>query len=441
MRLVPRYRRIWAALILIVMGLALLAPTALLAQERTAEDVVKLRVDGPIVPVIGEYLDRGIGLAEEQGAVCVIELSTPGGLLDTTQKIVMRILNAEVPVVVYVSPAGGWAGSAGTFITIAADVAAMAPGSRIGAASPIAGDGAEMTEVQEAKITEDVAAWVRSIAEMRGRNVEKAELAVTESRSYTATEALELNLIDFRAENLDELLNNIDGMQVTLISGEVYNLQTAAATPVAEDMTTYEGLLQIISNPNIAYILLSIGMLGLLLEFYNPGSIFPGVAGGLALIIALYSLGTLDAHWGGVLLIIAGFAMFAFELFVASFGLLTAGGIIAILIGSLMLFAGSPTGIEVSWGVIAGVIVGILLFVGIAVPAIIKAHRRQATTGAEGMINQTGVAKSPLDPVGMVLFQGERWKAVAEDPPIQPEEEVVVIKSDGLKLFVRRKES
>ncbi|MBE0466816.1 MAG: nodulation protein NfeD, partial [Candidatus Desulforudis sp.] len=364
----PHCKRTVAFFVLLVVGIALLSPaTGVFAQERVADEVVTLRVDGPIVPVVAQYLDRGIGEAERRSAVCIIELNTPGGLYDTTQIIVQRILNANVPVVVYVSPAGGWAGSAGTFITISAHVAVMAPGSRIGAAHPVAGGGEEMTGVHEEKITQDAAAWVRSIAEMRGRNVEKAELAVTESRSYTDNQALEYNLIDFRAQNTTELLAILDGMTVALNSGEEVRLSLADASPHLEEMSRVEGILHALSNPNIAYILLSIGMLGLLMEFYNPGSIFPGVAGGLALIVALYSLGTLDAHWGGVLLIILGFALFAFELFVTSFGLLTAGGLIAIVLGSLMLFSGSPAGIGVNFGVIAGMVVGIAVFVIVAV--------------------------------------------------------------------------
>lgn len=437
----PHCKRTVAFLVLLVVGIALLSPTTgVFAQERVADEVVTLRVDGPIVPVVAQYLDRGIGEAERRSAVCIIELNTPGGLYDTTQIIVQRILNANVPVVVYVSPAGGWAGSAGTFITISAHVAVMAPGSRIGAAHPVAG-GEEMTGAQEEKITQDAAAWVRSIAEMRGRNVEKAESAVTESRSYTDNQALEYNLIDFRAQNTTELLAILDGMTVALNSGEEVRLSLADASPHLEEMSRVEGILHALSNPNIAYILLSIGMLGLLMEFYNPGSIFPGVAGGLALIVALYSLGTLDAHWGGVLLIILGFALFAFELFVTSFGLLTAGGLIAIVLGSLMLFSGSPAGIGVNFGVIAGVVVGIAVFVIVAVQAVIKAHRRQATTGQEGMVGAVGVTLTALEPKGTVLFEGERWRARAEDSPIGVDEEVVVLRSEGLNLIVRRREN
>jgi membrane-bound serine protease (ClpP class) len=435
----PGYKRVFAFLVLLVIGIALLAPVGVLAQDRVVEEVVTLRVDGPIVPVVAEYLDRGISEAERRGAVCVIELSTPGGLYDTTQKIVRRILNAHVPVVVYVSPAGSWASSAGTFITISAHVAAMAPGSRIGAAHPVAGGGEELSGAQEEKITQDAAAWVRSLAEMRDRNAEKAELTVTESRSYTDKEALEYGLIDLRVQDLNELLAAIDGRRVTLNSGDEVLLSTAGAVPERKDMTRVERILHTLSNPNLAYILLSIGMLGLLMEFYNPGAIFPGAAGGLALLLALYSLGTLNADWSGVLLIILGFVLLALELFVTSFGLLTAGGLIAVTLGSLMLFSGSPAGIGINFGVIAGVVVGIALFVIIAGQAVIKAHRRRATTGMEGMVGTAGIALTVLDPKGTVLFEGERWRARAENGPIGADEEVVVVRVEGLSLVVRRR--
>jgi membrane-bound serine protease (ClpP class) len=426
--------------VLIFVGMVLLSP-AVPVQGRVADQVVVLTVDGLIVPVVAQYLDRGIADAERLGAVCVIELNTPGGLYDTTQKIVQRIMNADVPVVVFVSPAGGWAGSAGTFITISADVAAMAPGSRIGAAHPVAAGGEQIPEAQEEKIVEDAAAWVRSIAEMRGRNAEKAELTVTESRSYTDSQALEFNLIDLQAPNLAELLQLIDGRTVTLDSGEIVRLATADAPLEREGMNWVERTLHTLSNPTIAYILLSLGMLGLLIEFYNPGAIFPGAAGGLALVLALYSLGTLDASWGGIALIILGFVLLALELFVVSFGLLAAGGLIAIVLGSMILFAGSPEGFKVNIGVMAAIVAGITLFAIFTVQSAVKMRKRQAATGREGMSGAVAVALTQLDPKGEVLLEGERWRAVAEDGPVEADEEVVVVRmEDGLKLVVRRRE-
>ncbi|MBO8127577.1 MAG: nodulation protein NfeD [Peptococcaceae bacterium] len=430
-------RYIYAAL-LFLMAVVLLPLPGTGAAER---EVAVLNVEGPIVPVVERYIIRGISEAEETGAeACIITLNTPGGLYHTTQGIVQEILNAEVPVVVYVSPAGGWAGSAGTFITIAAHVAAMAPGSRIGAAHPVAGEGQELSPTQAEKITQDAAAWARSIAESRGRNGAKAALAVTESRSYTDKEALKINLIDLRSPNLETLLKDIDGREIILNSGKRIILDTEQANLRRSEMTASEKFLHTVSDPNVAYILLSLGMLGLVVELFHPGLIFPGVTGGISLLVALYSLGTLDASWSGVLLMLLGFALFVAELFVTSFGLLTLGGIIALTAGSLMLFSqGSPMP-QVSFGVIAGVVVSISAFMVFALQAIIKAQRKRATTGLESFIGAKGEALTDLNPEGTVLFQGERWKAVAEDGVIEAGAEVTVNRVEGLRLYVRKRQ-
>jgi len=256
--------------------IGLLAGALLPGGVRAATPAIEvLHVEGTIVPIVADYIDRGIEQAETKGSTAVIiQLSTPGGLMDTTQKIVERILNAKVPVVVYVSPAGGWAGSAGTFITLAAHIAAMAPGSRIGAATPVAmGDG--MTEEMKRKVTEDAAAWIRSIAEMRGRDPEHAELAVREGASYTVSEALEHNLIDLQADSLKSLISQLNGMTVTLVSGEEIVLNTEGYMLEKTEMTFIERFLHAISNPNIAYILLSLGTIGIIAEIYSPGAFFP----------------------------------------------------------------------------------------------------------------------------------------------------------------------
>ncbi|MBV1726642.1 MAG: nodulation protein NfeD [Candidatus Desulforudis sp.] len=418
-----------------------LAQSGAPASELGNENIVVLRVDGPIVPVVARYLERGLEYAQEQKAhAVIIELNTPGGLLETTNDMVRQIMNQPMPVVVYVSPAGGWAGSAGTFITIAADVAAMAPGSRIGAAHPVGGQGEEIQGPMADKITEDTAAWIRSIAETRGRDAEKAELAVIESRSYTDNQAKEFNLIDIQARDMDDLLKQLDGWQVTLISGVEQEIGTEGRALDRQEMTSGERFLYALSNPNIAYLLLSIGMLGLLLEFYNPGSIFPGAAGGLALLVALYSLGTLEASWSGILLIMLGFVLFGLELFVASFGFLTAGGVISIILGSFMLFAGNSPAFAVNWGVVAGVVVSLVAFVVIAVQAVVKAQKQRTTTGAEAFIGDTGWVVTPLDPTGEISFQGERWTAIAEDSPIESGVEVEVLRQKGLRLYVKRAE-
>ena len=398
-----------------------------------------LHVEGTIVPVVADYIDRGIGHAEDEDAtVCIIELNTPGGLLTSTDKIVSRIMNAEVPVVVYVSPKAAWAASAGTFITLSGHIAAMTPGTTIGAAHPVSGGGEEIPEDQMKKITEFAAKWMKTIAEERGRNMEEAQLAVTESKSFTDVDALECNLIDMRADNLEDLISQINGRKVVLANGEEVTINTTGYETTRNDMNAIESFLQAISDPNVAYILFTLATIGLITEISSPGLVFPGVAGSISLFLAFYSLGVLNAYWGGVLLILLAIGLFIAEYFTTSFGLLTAGGIIAMVMGSLILFSYSP-GIEVNRGLIAGVTAGIAAFGIFVIGAIIRGQRRRKATGAEGMIGKLAIAKTPLDPTGTVLAQGELWTAIAEGDKIGPGEEVIIDKIEELKLWVKRK--
>jgi len=398
-----------------------------------------LTVDGTIVPVIADYIDRGISEAEKNGAtVCIIELDTPGGLLDSTEKIVQKIMNADVPIVVYVSPKAAWAASAGTFITLSAHIAAMTPGTTIGAAHPVAGGGEEIPEDQMQKIVEFSAKWMRTIAEERGRNMEEAELAVRESKSFTDVDALEYNLIDLRAENLEDLIAQIDGWEVTLANGEEVVIDTADYIQTRNEMNAIEKFLQTLSDPNIAYILFTLATIGLITEISNPGLVFPGVAGGISLFLAFYSLGVLDAYWGGMALILLAVGLFIAEYFTTAFGLLTAGGIASLVMGSLILFSHSP-GIEVNRGLIAGVTAGVTAFAVFVVGAIVRGQRRRKATGAEGMIETIAIAKTPLDPTGTVLAQGELWTAASEGGRVAPGEEVIITKVEGLKLWVTKK--
>ncbi len=398
-----------------------------------------LTVDGTIVPVIADYIDRGIGQAEKDGAdVCIIELNTPGGLLDSTEKIVQRIMNAKVPIVVYVSPKGAWAASAGTFITLSAHIAAMTPGTTIGAAHPVSAGGEEIPEDQMKKIVEFSAKWMRTIAEERGRNMEEAELAVTQSKSFTDVDALEYNLIDLRPENLADLVSQINGWNVTLAGGQEVILDTTSYGSTRNEMNAVEKFLQTISDPNIAYILFTLATIGLITEISNPGMVFPGVIGGISLLLAFYSLGVLDAYWGGIALILLAVGLFIAEYFTTSFGLLTAGGVIALVVGSLILFSHSP-GIEVNRGLIAGVAVGFSAFAVFVIGAIVRGQRRRKATGAEGMIGAMALAKTPLDPTGTVLAQGELWTATSEGDRIAAGEQVVINKVEGLKLWVTKK--
>ena len=418
------------------LGGSLLA-AADLARPLSFVDV--LTVDGTIVPVIADYIDRGIGQAEEHGAtVCIIELDTPGGLLDSTEKIVQRIMNADVPVVVYVSPKGAWAASAGTFITLSAHIAAMTPGTTIGAAHPVAAGGEEIPEDQMQKIVEFSAKWMRTIAEERGRNIEEAELAVTQSKSFTDVDALENNLINMRAENLADLISQINGWNVTLASGRQIVIDTTNYGSTRNEMNAVERFLHAISDPNIAYILLTLATIGLITEISNPGMVVPGVVGGISLFLAFYSLGVLDAYWGGMLLILLAVGLFIAEYFTHSFGLLTAGAVASLVMGSLILFSGTPE-VELNKGLIAGVTAGVTAFAFFVIGAIVRGQRRRKVTGPEGMIGEIAIARTPLDPTGTVLAQGELWTATSEGGQVAPGEEVIISRVEGLKLWVTKK--
>jgi membrane-bound serine protease (ClpP class) len=400
-----------------------------------------LRVEGTIVPVVADYIDRGIEQAEDKGSTLVIiELNTPGGLLDSTEKIVQKIMNANIPVIVYVAPKGAWAASAGTFITLAANIAAMTPGTTIGAAHPVSGGGEEIPEEQMKKITEFSAKWMRTIAQERGRNIEEAELAVTESKSFTDVDALEANLIDLRADNLQSLISEINGMKVTLASGEEVVIDTEGHLLEINEMSFIERFLHAISDPNIAYILLSIGSLGIIAEIYSPGMFFPGIIGAISLLLAFYSLGVLDANMGGILLILLAFGLFIGELLTTTFGIFTVGGITALVLGSLLLFPQQGPLFQIDPLLIAGVVITIAVVFAFVMQRIVRVYRRQARTGREELVGKTAVVKEALDPEGTVFFKGERWTAISEKEQVEAGEEVIIAAVDGLILHVTRKQ-
>ncbi|MGI9862831.1 nodulation protein NfeD [Moorella naiadis] len=391
------------------------------------------------MPVVADYVEEGIRTAEEKGACCVLlELSTPGGLYGTTQEIVESILNSRVPVIIYVSPAGAWAGSAGTFITISAHVAAMAPGSRIGAAHPVSvGEEGNLSDVQKQKITQDAAAWVRSIAQMRGRDPLQAEMAVLESKSFSDGEALKAKLIDLVAANKEELLQQLHGKKVTLIDGRNVELQLAGVPVKLVSMSPVQRLLFKISEPNLAYLLMTVGSLGLLMELYHPGAIFPGVAGGISLLLGLYALGSLDAQFDGVLLMLLGLCLLAAEAFVVSHGLLAGGGLVSFILGSLMLFSSGPPALQLSLSLVGMTAFSLAVFVAFLLGAVFKAQRRRVVTGQESLQGAIGVALTDLKPEGIIRVEGERWKAESLEP-LEAGQKVVIISIEGLKLKVKR---
>ena len=411
--------------------------------EAASSTVHILHVDGTIVPVVADYIDRGITDAENSSATAVvIELNTPGGVLTSTEKIVERIMNAEVPVIVYVTPKGAGAASAGVFITLSGHVAAMAGGTTIGAAHPVTlgASGQESSEVMEEKITEYAATWIRGIAEQRGRNAEWAESAVRRSASLTDNEALEQNVIDIRADTIASLLAQMDGMKIEVAGREIV-LETKDSRVQENGMSFIERFLHAISDPNIAYILLSVGSLGIILELYNPGSIFPGVAGAISLLMAFYSLSVLNAYWAGILLIVLAFALFVAEVFTANFGLLTAGGIASLVTGSLLLFSGGPSmfGLDIDWWLIVVVVIGIVAFFTFVIQAVVRTQRQKQPTAADGLIGMEAEVKTTLNPKGTVSIHGELWEAIVDDGEVGPGEEVIVTEVKGLRLRVSKK--
>jgi len=325
---------------------------------------------------------------------------------------------------------------------MAAHVAVMAPNTAIGAAHPVA-IGAEgeaaMSETMKEKIVNDAAAYIRSLAEAQGRNMEWAEKAVREAVSATEQEALELNVIDMVAPNLDSLISQLDGRQVTMLDGSIVTLQTEGATINHIKMSWIEGFLYAITDPNIAYILLSLAMMGIMAEIFNPGLIFPGVVGGICLLMAFYSLGMLPVNYAGVLLIVLAFGLFIAEVFTTTFGLFTAGGVTSLVLGSLILFKGGPL-FQVDPWLIAITTICIASLLAFVISRVIRAHRRQATTGREELVGKTAVVKVALDPEGTIFFKGERWTAISETGRVEPGEAVIIIKVDGLTLYVTKKQ-
>ncbi|MFC1915354.1 nodulation protein NfeD [Chloroflexota bacterium] len=435
----PRVLRI----LLILIGLLLAVSIGVRAQTPSPRIDV-LTVKGTINPVLTDYIGRGIDDAEDTGAQAVIiQIDTPGGLDTAMRDIIQEIINSRIPVVVYVSPAGARAASAGAYITLAAHIAVMAPSTAIGAATPVslgAEGEAQMSEEMKHKIINDAIAYIRDIAESNGRNAEWAERAVRDGISSPSQEALELNVVDMIAPDLDTLIAQLDGREVTLLGGAVVTLNTQGAVINYVDMKLVEDLLYTIADPNIAYLLLSLAMLGIMVEIFNPGLIFPGVVGAISLLLAFFSLGVLPVNWAGVLLIALAFALFLGEVLTTTFGLFTAGGIISLVIGSLILFKGASPVFQVDPWLIAGVTIVLTAVFAFVVSRAIRAHRKQASTGKEDLIGKRAIVKEALDPEGMIFYKGERWTAISDKSRVEPGEEVIITEVDGLTLHVIKKE-
>ena len=395
-----------------------------------------INVDAPITPVVSEYIIKSIDTASRNRAeAIIIQLDTPGGLVDSMREIVKKMLSADIPVVVYVAPAGARAASAGVFITIAANIAAMAPSTHIGAAHPVTMEG-KMDKTMEAKVVNDLAAMARSIAEKRGKNATWAEEAVRKSVSITESEALKERVIDLVAPDVPSLLKEINGKSVDLAIGKK-TLDTSKAQVQEINMGFRYRVLEIISNPNIAYILMILGFYGLYFELANPGAIFPGVAGAISLILAFYALHTLPINYAGLMLIILGVGLFIAEAFITSHGILGIGGAVAMAIGSVMLIESPSPYLRISWAVIVPVVaLSALLFV-ITVTLAVRVQREKADTGKEGMLGLEGEAKTDIYASGQIFVRGEYWNAWSE-APIKKGERVKVEAVEGLKLKVKR---
>lgn len=404
-----------------------------------AKTVQWLTIDGAIGPVANEMLENALAEAERVDAeLLVIEMDTPGGLLKTTRMMCKTMLASEIPIVVYVAPSGARAGSAGVFITLASHVAAMAPGTNIGAAHPVGlggfGTSPDTSGIMEGKVTNDAAAFARTLAEQHGRNAIWAEQAVRESRSITENEALSLGVVEIITPNADSLLIALNGRIIT-INGVADTLNTNGAIVARPPMSLRLRILDIIADPNIAYILMLIGIYGLFFELYNPGAIFPGVVGGMSLIIAFFSLQLLPISWAGLLLILFAIILFILEIKITSYGMLSVAGIVSMTLGSLMLFQPGVSGIQVGLGLIIPAAIITALFFAIVVGMGLRAQSRKVVTGVEGLVGESGTVTIDLKPNGKVLVHGEIWTAHSASPA-QRGTRVKVTAVNGMELTV-----
>ncbi|MCH7921530.1 MAG: nodulation protein NfeD [Nitrospinae bacterium] len=424
----------WRAALLgtAVVGLALSSASA---ATPTPRPVALLPYSGVINPVASEYVDKGLEKARAMNAqALVLQLDTPGGLDKSMRLIVKSILASPIPVVVYVAPAGSRAASAGVFITMAAHVAAMAPGTNIGAAHPVALGGGKMDKTMIEKVENDAAAYIRSLAERWGRNADWAEEAVRKSVSIQASEAVEKGVVDLLAPSLEELLAKIDG-RVLQAAGQTVTLATAGAPIETVSMTLKQRILSFLSHPNVAYLLMLLGLYGIFFELSSPGAVFPGIVGGIAIILAAYALQLLPVNWAGLALMALALVLFLLEIKVPSHGALTIGGVVALTLGSLMLFDSPDPLLRVSLKVIIPAVVVTSGFFFFLVGKVAQAHRARVTTGREGLVGAEGIVRKWADGQGTILLRGELWKAESQSALVSGQE-VTVTETDGLTLTV-----
>ena len=425
--MVSVFRRILcASLLLLALG-----PSA-----RASQRVVILTLSDSIQPASLRYLERGLATADAGGAVvAIIELNTPGGLLTSLRQMTTAITTARRPVVVYVTPSGAQAASAGFFLLMAADVAAMAPGTNAGAAHPVAGEGAELSKTMAEKVTNDASALIRSLADQRGRPSEWAEKAVRKSLSYTEREALEKKLIEVVANDRGELLKWLNGREIKRFDGRIEKLDTSAPEIVVVGPSAGDKLLSAIAHPNIAYLLLLLGMVGIYFELSHPGAVLPGVLGGVSILLALFALSVLPVNYVGVLLILLGIGFFVAEVKVASYGLLTVAGLTSFVLGSLMLIRSPFPALRVGLAVVLPTALAVAFVVIFLLTRVLKSHREKPITGVEGLAGEIGEAIVALGPDGKVFVHGEFWDATSRTP-VAAGTRVRVLGVDGKRLEV-----
>ena len=414
-------------------------PTTAETPRSDPRPILVLKVEGVINPALSEYIVKGIDEARKRNAgLIVLRLDTPGGLNSSMRSIIKAMIASRVPVAVYVSPSGARAASAGTFITIASHVAGMAPGTNLGAASPVAVSGG-MDETMKKKVTNDAAAYIRSLAQKRGRNADWAEDAVRNGVSIGETAALNKGVIDLIATDQTAFLRALDGRRVATDSGEVI-LRTRGAEIVKWEMGLRQKLLAVLSNPNLAYILMMLGVYGILFEIMNPGAIFPGVVGGICLIVGFYALQVLPINYAGLALILLGIIMFILEVNVVSYGALSIGGAISMILGSVMLIDSPAPFFRISYFVIIPVVGLTALFFLVLIGMGLRAQRGRSVAGREGLMNATGVASAAIKPDGKVFVHGETWNAHSSEP-IEEGDRVRIVGVEGLRLEVMKEES